>query len=69
MAESLYIVWSPSTGQPTKFHSSLEPARDEARRLCQMIENQGREYYVLRACESVKYRTDPFECKVYSKKG
>lgn len=68
MTESLYFVWCPSLGPPTHRHDSAEKARVEARRLCQLPENHGREFFVLRAVESVQYRTDPFVCRSYSKK-
>lgn len=61
--ESIYLVWNPCGENPTKRHGSLESAREEARRLCQF--NQGAEFYVLRAIESIEYRTDPFIRKTY----
>jgi hypothetical protein len=66
MVESRYYVWSPGSGEPTKFHPTIEDARMEARRLCQL--NAGMEFFVLRAIESVKYRTDPFVCRNYSRR-
>jgi len=69
MNESRYFVYCSTKGLPTKWHENLGLARDEARRLCQLPENRGHEFYVLRAVESVTYRDDPFYCKTYSKKG
>jgi len=69
MNESAYFVWCPELGRPTRRHDSLDSAQSEARRLCQMQENHGREFFVLRAVESIQYRTDPFLCRNYSKKG
>jgi len=68
MNESVYYVWCASQ-TPTKRHKDLESARNEARRLCQMPENHAREFFVLRAVESVQYRTDPFVCRTFSKRG
>ena len=65
--ESMYVVWSPAMGPPKVRHPSQEQALAEARRLCEL--NQGHEYFVLRAVQSVTYRTDPYVTKCYSRKG
>ena len=62
----IYLVWNPSGDNPKMRHDSIESARAEARRLCQI--HRGQEFFVLRAVESVQYRTDPFVCKNYGKK-
>jgi len=64
--ESVYIVWCPTSDKnPCKRHSNVDDARSEARRLCEV--EKGREFFVMRAVESVQYRTDPYVCKNYSK--
>ena len=65
-AKSLYLVWNPAGNNPQKRYWNVDEARKEARRLAE--ENQGAEFFVLRAVESVKYRTDPFECRSYCKR-
>ena len=65
--ESRYYVWCPTAGPFTCTHPSIDEARAEARRLCQLPGNHGREFFVLRAVESVQYRTDPFVWKNYCK--
>ena len=65
MTESLYIVWCPTGDNPLKRHANVDDARKEARRLCE--QNHGREFFVMRAVESVQYRTDPYVCRNYSK--
>ena len=67
MNDVIYLVWNPTGGNPIKRHDSVEAAREEARRLCQL--HHGQEFFVLRAIESVQYRTDPFICKNFSKSG
>jgi hypothetical protein len=67
MNDIIYLVWNPCGTNPSKRHNSAEDARAEARRLCQL--NPGQEFFVLRAIESVQYRTDPFVCKNFSKSG
>lgn len=67
MNEVIYLVWNPGGTNPTCRHNTIESARNEARRLCQL--HHGQEFFVLRAIESVQYRTDPFVCKNYSKSG
>lgn len=67
MNESLYLIWCPLTGIEPRRYNNIDSARAEARRLCQLPENSSGEYYVLRAVESVQYRTDPFVCRVYCK--
>jgi hypothetical protein len=64
---TFYVVWAPTNGPAFRRHDTMEAARDEARRLCQL--NHGSEFFVMRACESVQYRTDPFVTKTFSKKG
>lgn len=61
--ESIYVVWNPAGNAPTVRHPSVEQAREEARRLA--LANPHAEFFVLRAVESVQYRTDPFVCKTY----
>ena len=63
--KSLYLVWSPTQGPPSVQHENVQSAREEARRLCQL--NIGHKFYVLRAVESVQYRTDPFVCETFCK--
>ena len=65
MPESIYIVWNTSKGIPFKRHDTVESARGEARRLCE--ENHGHEFFVARVIESVKFRRDPYETKMYGK--
>lgn len=67
MTEALYVVWNPQAGNPKHKHATVELAREEARRLCQL--NHGQEFFVMRAIESVQYRTDPFVHKNFSKSG
>ena len=69
MTESRYYVWSPSDGSPTKNHPTVAQARAESHRLCCLPENYGKEFLVLRAIESVTYRTDPLVRKTFSKQG
>lgn len=63
--ESMYVVWNQQGRSPMVVHPTLEEARAEARRLA--CSNRGAQFFVLRAVESVKYREDPYECKVYCK--
>ena len=65
--ESAYFVFCPTREIPHKKYESVCEAREVARMLCQMPENHHAEIYVVRAVESVQYRTDPFVCKNYSK--
>ena len=65
--ESRYYVWCPSTGPFTCIHPNVDEARAEARRLCQLPENHSREFFILRAVESVQYRADPFIWKNFCK--
>ena len=67
--KSLYFVWSPNSGEPSKKHDTHEAAKLEARRLCEIPENHGKEFFVLRAIESVQYRTDPYFVRNYSRNG
>jgi hypothetical protein len=64
--ESIYIVWNPTGRIPQLMYSNVESARAEARRLAELHKND--EFFVLRAVESVKYRTDPFVCTNYCSK-
>lgn len=66
--QSMYLVWCPQGNSPTKRHPDVDSARAEARRLCQLDENIGKTFFVLRAVESVQYRTDPFVCKSYARR-
>lgn len=68
MNESLYLVWCPASGLPTKRHDNFHAAMSEAKRLCALPENEGLEFIVMRACQSVTYRTDPYITKCYAKK-
>lgn len=63
MNESRYYVWCPSLGPFNQTHPTIDEARAEARRLCQLPPNHGKEFFVLRVIESVQYRTDPFVCR------
>lgn len=67
--ESMYFVWCPTVGAPTKPHETIETARAEARRLCLLPKNKGRQYFVLRAIESVQQAADPIITRNYSRKG
>lgn len=64
--ESRYFVFRLGGASPTKMHETLESARQESRRLCEL--NKGATFYVMRAIESVQYRTDPYQVTNYSKK-
>ncbi len=63
--ESFYLVWNPTGRIPVLRHPTVDSARAEARRLAELHKND--EFFVLRAVESVRYRTDPFVCKNYRK--
>lgn len=66
LAKSLYLVWNPSgNSNPRKRHASVDSATQEAKRLAQ--ENPDQEFFVLRAITSIKYSSDPFIYKQYSK--
>jgi len=67
MSESIYFVWCPAAGAPTKKHGDILDAQAEALRLCKLPENHGREFFVLRAIESVRYATDPIVRRKYCK--
>lgn len=69
MNHPMYVVWCPSASNATIRQDSAAEARTEARRLCAMPDNHGREFVVMRAVESVQYRTDPFICKTFCKSG
>jgi hypothetical protein len=69
MSQSAYYVWCPALSAPKKLHESLESARTEARRLCALPENHGKQFFVLRAVESFLYREDLIVRTTYSKKG
>lgn len=67
MAEkSYYVVWRISGEAPTKRHESIESAREEAKRLA--VLHQESEFVVLRAVESIKYRSSPFQITSYCKR-
>lgn len=61
--QPIYLVWNPNGTNPKCRHDSVESARAEAKRLSEANPNQ--EFFVLRAVESVEYRTNPFICKNY----
>lgn len=65
MNEVICLVWNPGGMNPQNRHRDIESARNEARRLCEL--HKGQEFFVLRAIESVQYRTDPFMCRNFSK--
>ena len=64
--ESIYYVFNPLGNTPKVIHNTLESAREEARRLA--ATHPTVEFFVVRAIESIKYRTDPFVVVNYSKK-
>jgi len=66
-AEAIYIVWCPTGDTPPIIrHQSVDEARRAARDMCQ--NHPHKEFFVMRAVESVQYRTDPFVCKSYCKR-
>jgi hypothetical protein len=66
MSESIYVIWCPTSDKnPTMRHSNVDAARAEAKRLCEV--EKGKEFFVMRAVESVQYRESPYVCKNYSK--
>ena len=65
--KSMYVVWCPAKGEPTKRHETQADAIAEAKRLAE--KNQGFEYIVLRAVQGIRYSISPFICTQYSKKG
>lgn len=64
--DSRYYVFKLGGASPKKVHETLESARQESRRLCEL--NKGAVFYVMRAVESVQYRIDPYQVTNYSKK-
>lgn len=68
MNESKYFVWGVGKELPEKCTDSAEEAITEAKRLCMLPDNIGREFLILRTIQSIQYRTDPFVIKTYCKK-
>ena len=64
--ESRYFVFKLGGASPTKIHETLESARQESRRLCEL--DKGATFCVMRAIESVQYRTNPYQVTNYSKR-
>ena len=67
--QSKYFVYCAEKGMPKKGHCNLADAGNEAKRLCQMEENRGYEFFVLRAVSSIRYSESPFITRQYSKNG
>lgn len=68
--KSFYVVWNPEHGIPMyRRHPDVRAATEEATRLCQMPGNIGKEFFVLRAVESVKYNVNPLVHRTFSRKG